>query len=52
MNKLKQLYRDYFGLTEATDAKQKVSFDSTKLALYNQELEKTAEIMKKMTESA
>ena len=51
MNKLKQLYRDYFGLTEATDAKQKVSFDSTKLALYNQELEKTAEIMKKMTES-
>lgn len=56
MNKIKKLYRDFFGLTEQTamDKKHPVvpgldPKDTLNLANYNKELEKTQKLMKGMT---
>jgi len=54
MNKLKKLYRDFFGLNEATTVKHPVvpgldKADTLNLANYNKELKKTQDLMKGMT---
>jgi hypothetical protein len=54
MNKLKQLYRDYFGLTEQTAKKHPVVpgldiEDTVNLTKYNKELTKTKDLMSAMT---
>ena len=54
MNKLKKLYRDFFGLKEAITTKHPVvpgldPKDTANLANYNKELKKTQDLMKGMT---
>jgi hypothetical protein len=56
MNKLKKLYREFFGLTEQTSTTTKHTVvpgldkqDAVNLALYNKELQKTKDLMKGMT---
>jgi hypothetical protein len=54
MNKLKKLYKEFFGLTEQTAQKHTVvpgldKTDAVNLALYNKELQKTKDLMKGMT---
>lgn len=54
MNKLKKLYRDFFGLQEAAVTKHPVvpgldPKDTMNLANYNKELKKTQDLMKGMT---
>lgn len=54
MNKLKKLYRDFFGLQEAAVTKHPVvpgldAKDTMNLANYNKELKKTQDLMKGMT---
>lgn len=51
MNKLRKVYRDFFGLREQADSNAKLPTDPKSLASYNQELKKTADIMKSMTEA-
>ena len=51
MNKLRKVYRDFFGLQENSDLNAKLPTDPQQLATYNQELKKTADIMKSMTEA-
>jgi hypothetical protein len=51
MNTFKKLYKEFFGLKEQSEPKTALPNDPTKLAAYNKELEKTAELMSKMTES-
>ena len=51
MSKFKKLYRDFFGLNEQSDSTAKLPTDPKQLAMYNQELQKTADIMKTMTEA-
>ena len=51
MNKLRKVYRDFFGLRENSDLNAKLPTDPQQLATYNQELQKTADIMKSMTEA-
>jgi hypothetical protein len=51
MNKLRKVYRDFFGLREQSDSNSKLPTDSKQLAAYNQELKKTADIMNSMTEA-
>jgi hypothetical protein len=50
MKPLKKLYKDFFGLKEQTAPTNKFNPDPQKLATYNKELEKTAELMKGMSE--
>jgi hypothetical protein len=51
MNKLRKVYRDFFGLREQSDSNSKLPTDPKQLAAYNQELKKTADIMNSMTEA-
>jgi hypothetical protein len=51
MNTFKKLYKEFFGLKEQSEPKTALPNDPIKLAAYNKELEKTAELMSKMTES-
>lgn len=51
MNRLRKVYRDFFGLREHADSTAKLPTDPKALATYNQELKKTADIMKSMTEA-
>ena len=48
MKALKNLYKEFFGLNEQDQSKK---FDHEQQALYNKELEKTAQLMKSMTEA-
>jgi len=50
MKALKKLYKEFFGITEQAKV-DKFNPDAEKLASYNKELEKTAQIMKSMTEA-
>ena len=45
MKAIKKLYKEFFGIKEQGE------FDTKKLTKYNKELEKTAQIMKSMTEA-
>ena len=54
MNKIKKIYRDFFGLNEQAVKKHPVvpgldPADTLNLAKYNKELEKTQQLMTKMT---
>ena len=51
MNKLRKVYRDFFGLRENSDSTEKLPTDPKALAAYNQELKKTADLMNSMTEA-
>ena len=51
MNKLRKVYRDFFGLREQSNPNSKLPTDPKQLAAYNQELKKTADLMNSMTEA-
>lgn len=51
MSGFNKLYKEFFGILTETDQTTKLPTDPANLAAYNKELEKTADLMKSMTES-